>query len=618
MCGIAGYIEKRPVSSIETIRAMTNSQAYRGPDAEGFYFNSMGESTVALGHRRLSILDMADHANQPMEFENLVIVYNGEVYNYADIRNELQIENYVFSTQGDTEVVLKAFHKWGVSAVNKFRGMFAFCIVDKEQKKLWLVRDRAGVKPLYYYHDKQTLLFSSEVKSFQYHSCFKSEICHQGLNLYFQYGYIPAPWTIFSGARKVKPGHYIEYDLNNNEILEKQYWNLSEYYSKPKLSHSEQYLTDHLQSILSDSLKLRMISDVPVGVLLSGGIDSTLVASILQASTSTPIDTFTMGFNKADYDESTHARKIASYLGTHHHEKICTLKEAESVIPLIPKIYDEPFADTSAIPTALISEFVRKKVTVVLSGDGGDELFCGYDSYLINERRFRNIDKIPFKNTIAKMLDVLPTPIIANHDRYLKLKTVMKCDSLEQQYQTVTQTFTNYDLNKLLLTGSAAYNLSISRHDLSPFEKMMLVDFNQYLPDDLMVKVDRATMYYSLEGREPLLDHTILEYAAQIPIQYKKSKLILKNILKKYIPTEYFERKKHGFGVPINDWLRNELQHLLKKYFDPEKIIKQGIFNHDYITRLYRSFMQNKTDCTRIWTLLVFQMWYEEYFKQAF
>lgn len=625
MCGIAGYFSKTNEISIDILQAMMHSQAHRGPDAEGYKITRIDDIYAALGHRRLSIIDVAEHANQPMHYAGLSIVYNGEVYNYAEIRKELIADNYKFETASDTEVVLKSFHRWGIAAINKFRGMFAFCITDERNKKAYLVRDRAGVKPLYYYHDTNILMFSSEVKSFKYHPRFTNKISDEGMSLYFQYGYVPAPWSIYDGARKLRPGHYIEYDFKSDSLIEKPYWQLTDYYQLPKFSASEAELTAELKKILTESFMLRMISDVPVGVLLSGGIDSTLVAAMVQSQSKKPIETFTMGFSKKSFDESHYARKIADYLGTKHHEKLCTWHEAESVIPLIPKMYDEPFADSSAIPTALISQFVKQNVTVILSGDGGDELFCGYGTYLTNHKRFNRIQKLPFKNTINAMLNMIPDPIMPfyrlhhdYYDRYMKFKSIIGSKCNDEKYDAIIKTFNHYDLKKMVNKYDFKKFTLQNAGNIHDIEKMMLTDFNKYLPDDLMVKVDRATMYYSLEGREPLLDHKILEFAAQIPIEMKKNKLILKNILSKYVPKQYFERPKHGFGVPINAWLRNELNYLVEKYLNPEKIKKQDLFDHRYINKLVHAFKNSKTGNFRIWTLLMFQMWYEENFNDAF
>ncbi len=625
MCGIAGFIGQKNNSDIGHLQSMLRSQVHRGPDAEGTIFETVGDYQIALGHRRLSIIDTSELANQPMIYDNLTIVYNGEVYNFAEIKIELQAAGYTFISEGDTEVVLKAFHQWGVESVNKFRGMFSFCIYDKNTKKAYLFRDRVGVKPFYYSHVDHNLIFSSETKSFHHHPKFKNTICQHGLNLYFQYGYIPAPWTIFSGIKKIRPGYFVEYDLVKNTLAENKYWDMSSYYLLPRAKLDMHEATEELHDILSESFSLRMVSDVPVGVLLSGGIDSSLVASILQSNASKPIDTFTMGFDNKSLDESEHARKIAKHLGTHHHEQMCTWKDADEMISHLPTMYDEPFADSSAIPTALISKFAKQKVSVVLSGDGGDEMFCGYSAYALSDKRFHKINKIPFKKGVSKILDFVPDPMMslyrANYDlytRYLKFKSLFSHENIEDKYRSITRTFTSYDITKLILNNQSVSIHSAILPEVNTLERMMLVDFNHYLPDDIMVKVDRATMYYSLEGREPLLDHKILEFAAQLPIEIKLNKLILKNILAKYLPVSYFDRKKHGFGVPVNAWLKKELRYLLDKYLNKVKIQQQGIFNHHYISKLCQSFLHSNTNDNRIWTLLTFQMWHEKYFGESF
>lgn len=626
MCGIAGFFNHHEHEQAAAIlRGMLNCLIHRGPDAEGCFLETHDDKQVALGHRRLSIIDVSEKSNQPMTYEGLTIVYNGEVYNFAEIRQELEREGYSFQTGGDTEVILKAFHLWGLLCVDKFRGMFSICIYDKKRQKATLIRDRVGTKPLYYYMDEKAFIFSSEINALRQHPGFKAALSQEGMSLYFQYGYIASPYSIFQSTRKIKPGHYIEYDIKQHTLKEEKYWDLASYYQLPKFTLSEAEATEALHAVLTQAFSLRMIADVPVGVLLSGGIDSSLVAAILQANAKRPIDTFTIAFSQKEYDESAYARKIAGHLGTRHHEQLCAPAAAESIITQLPKMYSEPLADTSAIPTALLSKFARQKVTVALSGDGGDELFCGYSAYLINQKRFQTLDAIPFKRKISQLWNALPDKKMGfklNYDlynRYLKLKSIFASDHLEEQYMGVTRTFTQDDLSQLFCGESV---FSPPSHAIFPtmhaLERMMLLDFNHYLPDNLMVKVDRATMHYSLEGREPLLDHKILEFAAQLSIQFKTKKAILKKILEKYLPLSYFDRKKQGFGVPVHAWLRNELSYLIAQYLNPKKIKQQALFNEKYVTQLCQSFMRSQTNDNRVWTLLMFQMWYEEYCNEAF
>ncbi|MBA3662161.1 MAG: asparagine synthase (glutamine-hydrolyzing) [Gammaproteobacteria bacterium] len=625
MCGIVGFFDQVKTHDREMLQRMTDSQRHRGPDAEGHLFEKLGKFHIGLGHRRLSILDTKSHANQPMQFASLTIVYNGEIYNFSEIRIELEKAGYIFFSASDTEVILKAFHYWGVKSLEKFRGMFAFCLYDSAQQKAYLIRDRVGVKPLYFFYHQRSFMFASEVKTFSFSPLFKKTLSANAINSYFQYGYVGTPHSIFENIVKVKPGHYVEFDLLENTFHEHQYWDLSTYYHLPKLDLTDQEATETLHQHCIEAFSLRMVADVPVGILLSGGIDSSLITAILQNNTTRPLETFTMGFADQGYDEALHAQTIAAYLGTNHHHKRCTWQDAESVILSLSTMYDEPLADHSAIPTALVSEFAKQKVTVALSGDGGDELFCGYPSYSINEARFKNLDHIPFKYLLVHLLSLIPDPLLVgyqlNYDwynRYLKLKTCLGSKTLEAKFQAVIKTFTYDDIKKLFSKILPNHSLTKNYENLETIERMMFYDFKHYLPDNLMVKVDRATMHFSLEGREPLLDHKILEFAARLPLRLKKNKLILKKILNKYLPASMFERKKQGFGLPLNEWLRKELNYLMKRYLDETNIKKQGIFDPKYVKNLSRAFSLSKTHDQRVWTLIVFQLWYEKNFAESF
>lgn len=625
MCGIAGFFDRGSHDQNVTIRKMLYAQAHRGPDAEGIFSTAMSDRQVILGHRRLSIIDTSDKANQPMTYEHLTIVFNGEVYNFAEIRLQLIQRGYLFDTNSDTEVILKAFHCFGIRSLDLFRGMFAFCMLDQKDRKAYLVRDRVGVKPLYYYAGDTIFVFSSEICALKYHPDVRLSISKHGMPLFFQYGYIPSPWSIFDNTFKVQPGHYLEYDIAKHSFQEKKYWDLTNFYQLPKMNLPEDEIALTLRSLLTESFSLRMIADVPIGVLLSGGVDSSLIAAIIQANTSRSINTFTVNFHDQDYDESLFARQIAKHLGTQHYETQCNWQDAAEIITQLPSMYGEPIADDSAIPTALIAKFARQEVTVVLSGDGGDELFCGYQAYPLNARRFKQIHKLPFKNTVSKLLNYLPVftqGYALNYDaysRFLKFKSVLESAHIEDNYAAIIRTYTKDDMLKLFTQPSRKNSIINSPQPiLEPLERMMLFDFKQYLPDDLLVKVDRATMYYSLEGREPLLDHKLLEFVAQLPMRFKFQKNILKQVLKSYVPEVYFERKKHGFGMPINRWLRRELSYLVEQYLDPVKCKQQGIFNHEYVQGLKKAFKNSKTNDSRIWTLLVFQMWYEKYFNESF
>ena len=622
MCGISGFIDFAKRSDLQTLRHMTETLVRRGPDDSGLEFTEKSSYVVGLGHRRLSILDLSSLGHQPMTFEHLSIVYNGEVYNFQEIRNELETFGYVFQSASDTEVILKAFHRWGTGAVERFRGMFAFALYDRRDEIVYLFRDRAGVKPLYFYKKGPLFLFGSELKALMPHPGFEKMIDPGGLSSYLKLGYIPAPHTIYQHTHKLAPGHYLRFDLAKGTFESRKYWDIVDFYHD-KSDCSEDEAVQRLEELLITSCNLRMVSDVPVGTFLSGGIDSSLVTALIQHHSSERIRTFTIGFEDERYNEAGHAKKIAEHLGTDHTEYYCTKKDVLEIIPLLPMMYDEPFADTSAIPTALVSRLAKADVSVVLSGDGGDEAFCGYPSYDLLDKRAKFIGKIPARNALVKLLATIPDPMFwpqrlheRSYRKYLKFKSILSTENTADMFRSSNAVFTRYDVNRMLLHPLLREE---ERYygPLSPIEEMMISDFKSYLPDDLMTKVDRATMYVSLEGREPLLDHRLLEFAAALPLSYKRGKKILKQILSKYIPPDLFERKKQGFGLPINTWLRTDLKFLVEAYLDEKKIADQQIFDVRYVRALKKLFFQGRNDDDRIWTLLMFQMWYEQTFQDV-
>ena len=618
MCGIVGIVDYQKYSSKHLLKTMTDTLHHRGPNDSGYKFIEKDKYQLGFGHRRLSIQDLSLHGHQPMSYEHLSIIYNGEVYNFKEIKKELQEFGYSFTSHSDTEVILKAFHKWGIESVDKFRGMFAFSIYDEQNKKIYIFRDRAGVKPLYYYHKDGLFLYASELKAFYEHPKFQKIINKDALSLYLQFGYIQAPHTIFQNTYKLQPSNYLEYDLKSNSFQIKSYWNIVDFYSENKLDISYDDAKNNLEKILIDSFSLRMVSDVPVGTFLSGGIDSSLVTAILQKNSDTPISTFTIGFDDKKYNEAHHAKEIANYLGTKHTEHYCSKQDAMDIISTLPQIYDEPFGDSSAIPTTLVSQIAKEKVTVVLSGDGGDELFNGYTSYGLFNQRYQKIQSIPLKGIFKIALHYIPDPIIKLQQynekyylKYLKLKNTLEHNDISNMFKVSNSVFTKYEVEKIL-SGNYFFQKDINYQKFHNLEKMMISDFQGYLADDILVKVDRASMSISLESREPLLDHRVIELASKLPIEYKQDKKILKDILSKYLPKELFERKKTGFGIPINDWLRDELKYLVDEYLDNELIEKEAIFDVSYIQDLKSLFFQGKNDDRKIWTILMFQMWYRE------
>ena len=515
--------------------------------------------------------------------------------------------------------------------------MFAFALWDKKDKKLILCRDRIGVKPLYYYYKDGLFMFASELKAFHKHPKFEKKLNLTGLSLYLKYGYIPAPYSIFENVHKLKPGHFLVLDQKGN-IEEFPYWKVEDYFLKGKeekdkwLKRSEEELARELEEILTESFKLRLVSDVPVGMFLSGGIDSSTVCALLSKE-GIKLKTFTIGFYEKEYNEAKYAKKVAEYLGTEHTELYCTSKDAFEMIPKLPEIYDEPFGDSSAIPTYLVSRLARSQVKVSLSADGGDEQFCGYTRYWVISDRLSKISKILFPYLLSNILELINPdlalkiynifrPILPKYtnfrDKYIKLRNVLKAKGVIEQYNLALSYFSEDDL-KLLGTeplDKKCLNDWLLVDELDILSSMMLFDLKTYLPDDILVKVDRATMSVALEGREPFLDHRILEWTSQLPVEFKYkngvSKYLLRKVLYKYIPKELVERPKQGFGVPIYEWFKKELRKLYMEYLDGERIKKEGLFNHLEVKRLLEDYLfDREVYHNKLWILFMFEMWRE-------
>jgi len=638
MCGIIGIVDYSKSINETTFNKMRDSIAYRGPDDFGTNFYENNLFNLALGHRRLSIQDLSPLGHQPMNFENLTIIFNGEVYNFDEIKKELESFDYTFISHSDTEVILKAFHKWGVNSVDKFRGMFSFAIYDNEKEKIFIFRDRAGVKPLYYYVGKNEFIFGSELKSFYPYPNFEKIINHKSLPFYFRFGYIPAPNTIFENTYKLKPGHYIEYDLKNKNFEIKKYWDLKDFYESTKNLDNEGKILNDLENILKESFNLRMISDVPVGVFLSGGVDSSLVASMIQKNVKKPIKTFTIGFNEKDYDEAIFAKKIANHIGSEHTELYCNANDMLELIKELPFLYDEPFGDSSALPTILVSKLAKEKVTVVLSGDGGDEAFVGYSKYFALNK-FSNLNNQPLKKSILKVLtnilsanniqainNFLPNKLKQKNikDKYQKFKNAIQSNSFEEMFINASSYVDNDTLRRVLKNytidfKNTEFELKLNK-EISSIDKMLLIDYKTFMVDDVLTKVDRASMSVSIEAREPLLDHKIIEFSAKIPneLKYKNNigKYLLKKILYKYVPKELIERPKSGFQIPLENWLKNDLKPLVEKYLSKERLENSDIYNVSEIQNMLTDFYNHKTiNVSLIWFILMFEMWKEEWLK---
>ena len=617
MCGIVGFCDFTKQSTQKNLISMTDKIDYRGPDDSGYSFYKDNEYHIGLGHRRLSIMDLSKHGHQPMHYNQYEIVYNGEVYNFKEIREALVLEGYQFESQSDTEVILRAYDKWGVKAVDRFVGMFSIAIYDKEKERIILIRDRIGKKPLYYSLSNNHFLFASELKSLMEYPYFNKEIDTHALNLFLFHGYIIAPHTIFKSTYKLEAGKYLEFDLTKRTLDIHTYWSIEDKFKEKKILQGDEHtIMNGLEEVLTSAIEYRMISDVPIGSFLSGGYDSTLISALMQHASIKPIDTFTIGFNEKKFNEAHHAKEVANYLKSNHHELYLPIKDAMGLISDIPKYYDEPFADSSQIPTMLVSKLAKERVTVTLSGDGGDELFCGYHRYdtVLNYQKYKAVSKIyrGFNNFLP--LDGLSSNL---NQKWIKLNYLNDDDNIiNHKYLSST-----YYLKGLV--KEAPYTIDekyfmILKHSDNIQEKYMLQDMVTYLPENILTKVDRASMAYSLESRTPILDHRVIEYSMSIPHQLKykngDKKYLLKSLTHRYVPQKIMKRPKQGFGVPIHEWLHHEMSYMIEKYLNREYIQQQALFDHEKLTIILRGFQKRDIFFENIvWNLIVFQLWYNEY-----
>jgi asparagine synthase (glutamine-hydrolysing) len=632
MCGITGFIDYTKKSSLEILSKMNDNLIHRGPDGAGKELFETQNLQVGLAHRRLAILELSELGNQPKNYKHLWITFNGEIYNFNEINIELRKLNYQFESNSDTETILKAYDAWGKNCIEKFIGMFAFCIYDTNKEELFFARDRAGVKPLYFYKNENLLLFSSELKAFHVHPDFKKEIDFSTLALYFQYGYVPSTQCIFQSCFKLLAGHSLTYNLKKNSYTIDKYWNVTDFYNKEILDISYHEAKEKTKSLLQSACEYRMVSDVPVGVFLSGGYDSTCVAGLLQCNRSNKINTYTISVPELGMDEAPFAKQTAKHLGTNHTEATCSEKEALEIIKTLPYIYDEPFSDFSAIPTILVSQMAKKDVTVALSADGGDELFAGYNRYddyyqflnkssKYNPKLFKHLLSTIFPLAKNKFLN---KKYLNFENRIQKVKELFQNYSTENVYHLFHKQYSNEQINLLfknpVLIEKTLYDeKELKKANFSPLRHALNIDYKTYLVDDILTKVDRASMSVSLEGREPFLDHRLFEYVAQLPDEFKfnskEKKIILKDIVHDFIPKEMMDRPKSGFTVPISKWLQNDLKAYIDEYLNDDYLVKQNIFNVKHVLNLKRNFYFYKKEelGPRIWNLLMFQMWYKQW-----
>ena len=629
MCGLAGFIDFKCSTPESVLHAMTQSILHRGPDDAGHAYFQHAYATVGLGFRRLSIIELSALGHQPMYSNDgrYCITFNGEIYNHAEIKKTLMVAGIRFKSNSDTEVILQAYITWGYACVNRFIGMFAFVIYDTKEQVLVACRDRAGVKPLFYYQHQNLFLYGSELKSFHQHGSFVKQIDVDALALYFQHGYIPAPHCIFKHTYKLLPGHWLKLNLKTQALTTEKYWDVTDAYNKPKVKIDYKDAIAETEKLLLSACNYRMVADVPVGIFLSGGYDSSLVTALLQSQQTQKLKTFTIGFEEETYNEAIHAGNVAKHLGTEHHAYTCTYKEALDIIPMLPQMYDEPFADSSAIPTYLVSKMARQHVTVALSADGGDETFAGYTKYAKGLQYINKLNKVPgFVKTLGSLPINITQPFkrsnLAVPDRLEKLKLILKANHHADAFNVITQAMTVAEVRQLLkpeFTKSiTAFDDFANLRSSDMLDHFLWLDYQTFLVDDILQKVDRATMAVSLEGREPLIDYRIIEWAAQLPAAFKlhngTGKRILRDITHKYLPKEIMERPKMGFRIPIEKWYKNEHKDILLAYVNADKINAYGLLNHKTIEKMIHAYLKSDIeDFHRIWKILMLQMWMEKW-----
>ncbi|ATH06725.1 asparagine synthase (glutamine-hydrolyzing) [Halobacteriovorax marinus] len=631
MCGISGFIDFNKELEINDLVSINDALLSRGPDDSGTHFENRVSYNIGLGHRRLSIIDLSLRGHQPMSnvSDDVIIVYNGEVYNYLEVRDELIQLGESFYSDSDTEVILKAYEVWGIDSINKFIGMFAYVIYDKRKEFLYVARDRVGVKPLYYTWKDGTFLFTSELKSFKGRDFFRKEINLEAVAEFFSYGYIKSPKTIFNDTYKLSPGSYITLDLKERLVTEHTYWALEDHFNKAKFEESDSDSLKKLEETLISSFRYRTISDVPIGVFLSGGYDSTAVAALLKKYTSSDIKTFTIGFDDERFNEARYAKQVATHIGTDHSEYYCSEKDAIDLLNELPRVYDEPFGDSSAIPTMLLAKFTRENVKVALSADGGDEIFSGYPSYAYAEGLYKLLSVFPnfivfiaakIIHSLGMLSRIVRIPIYNLSGKLFKVSELLsESNCPAKMYDVLGKYFYTTEVFDLVnYKYKNNYQSPLVKQD-SIVQDMLFYSIKSYLVDNILKKVDMATMSYGLEGREPFLDHRLIELAAQMKVDFKQkggvAKWPLRQIVHKYVPTDLMERQKMGFSVPMENWLRGELRSYIDRYLSRESIEKHKLLNYSYVNHLKVDFYKNNGNPYKLWLILVFQMWHKEWYE---
>jgi asparagine synthase (glutamine-hydrolysing) len=633
MCGIIGFIGNYKSFGLEDLKLMNNQIVHRGPDDEGYYIDKI--NYVALAHRRLSILDLSESGHQPMysKSKRFIIVYNGEVYNFEEIKVELDSKLKVeWKGHSDTEVILEAIEFYGIEeALKKFNGMFAFTLYDTTKRELYFARDRFGKKPLYYSHQNGVFVFASELKALVKHPQIAKNVSREALNLYFKLGYIPAPYSIYENIFKLGASTYAKLKLENNELTFFNYYKIDEYNLR---ASNESDAVETLDNLLEDSVKKRMVSDVEIGSFLSAGIDSSIVTAYMQKNSSSNINTYTVGFDVDDYNEAPRAKEIAKHLGTNHHEHYLTQKDVMDVIPSLANIYDEPFSDFSSLPSVLITKYASKKVKVMLSGDGGDELFGGYTRYTLAKKSWSKINSSSINKLLFKIGSKVPISTFDNQiigkmlSKYTnrkgfvgdKIAKFFESVSLEEGFLTSSYLLNSPWKNNQIVRDCKNSNFiediidNIESLNLNQFEQMMCFDRKLYLTDNNLVKIDRASMANSLEVRSPLLDYRILEFSnsldTSLKINKNNGKYILKKVLNKYIPEKLMDMPKMGFSVPMGDWLRNDLKDWAYELLVYGKNNYNYLLDFDLIFKFWEEHQNMKRNFPQqLWSVVVFIEW---------
>lgn len=648
MCGISGFFQgpSTGASLISSITHMNDSIIHRGPDDSGAWLDeSLG---LALGHRRLSILDLSPAGHQPMPSacERYVIAFNGEIYNHLELRSGLAAEGKAPAWRGhaDTETLLAGFAAWGIErTLQAAVGMFAIALWDRQTRQLTLARDRMGEKPLYYGWQGNTLLFGSELKALKAHPDFRGEVNRDALTLLLRHNCIPAPYSIYQGIAKLMPGHYLNIPLHDHAAARaaqpQAYWRLNEAVERGLANPfvgSASEAVDLLQDRLSSSIAEQMLADVPLGAFLSGGVDSSAIVALMQAQSRQPVRTFTIGFDEGGYDEAVHAKAVARHLGTEHTELYVRPEDALAVIPRLPSMYCEPFSDSSQIPTFLVSQMARQHVTVALSGDGGDELFGGYNRYLSARKVWGQMQRLPgfARHAAAGLLHALPPatwdrlfdlakPLLPKRlhlatpgDKAQKLADVLALadghaffHQLTSHWKDPASIVIGAREPQTLLTNSSAWPQTNS------FEHwMMAMDAQTYMTDDILVKVDRSAMASSLETRVPMLDHRVVELAWRMPLDLKirdgQGKWLLRQVLYRHVPKEFIERPKQGFGIPLDSWLRGPLRDWAEDLLDEGRLRQEGYFHPEPIRAIWAEHLSGRRNHQHhLWDVLMFQAW---------